>query len=89
MAKLITPDGKTTEVKPSGEKFSLEELQQHVGGLIEKCRTKDKVFILDEEGLLKKLPDNLEATKELQRCFDQQVVVLVGNVLVCDTNEVH
>lgn len=54
MAKLITPEGKVTEVQPdNGTDFSLEEMRGHIGcSMIQICEGKDgKILVFDEEFL--------------------------------------
>ena len=63
MAKLIKVDGTEIEVKSKGKKWTLTELQEHVGGFIEIMPGIGKIrMILDEEGLLKMKPINVRAT---------------------------
>lgn len=87
MAKLYKSDGKIEEVKPKHKKWSLEEMQKHVGGYIEYVpRTGHFRMIANEEGRRMNLPYNDRATR-LWRSFghipgmDQR---LFGNVLVLD-----
>jgi hypothetical protein len=65
MAQIITPDGKTIEVKPKdGKKFSLEEMQVYVGGYIEHITLADgRHAYVNEEGKLRGLETNLLATQ--------------------------
>ena len=57
MGFLINTDGKKTKVLPeSGGKFTLDELQFHVGGLIERVPQREFPsldFLVHEEELLK------------------------------------
>lgn len=59
-------DNSSTEVHPkNGEEFSLEELQEYVGGWIELVlldRETNKCMWIDEEGKLKNKPMNERAT---------------------------
>jgi hypothetical protein len=84
MAKLIDIDGEVTQVQPKNEsKFTLDELQGYVGGYIEvvpQFKFSRKVFLVDEEGLLKGLEMNLIATGLISQ-------PLFGNVLVLDVEE--
>jgi hypothetical protein len=92
MAKLIKSNGEVTEVKPvNGKKFSLEELQKFVGGYIQKFKTTNKCFVLNEDGLPKGLPVNEKATDALYlECEGvRNVQDIVGDVLVCELNEVN
>lgn len=74
-ATLITPDGKVSDVVPSGKKLSLDEMQKLVGGYIERVTIKGGEMYVDEEGLLKNLPLNQKASELAGRG-------LVGNALV-------
>lgn len=61
---LLKPDGTSQIFLPSkGGKFSLKELQDLVGGYIERVRLPGSmVLIVDEEGIPKGLPFNQLAT---------------------------
>lgn len=73
---LVKPDGSARDIKPAnGKKLSLEELQHHVGGYVEMHRIAGGEMYFDEEGLMKRLPVN----KEASLLFGQ---VVVGNALV-------
>ena len=85
MAILIQPAGSNDEVVPEdGQRFTLQELQAHVGGYIENVRlpaeTKTngypiQTMYVNEEGLLLGLEHNLNASMIADRH-------LVGNALV-------
>ena len=89
---IIKPNGETTPVVPKErhglqpEDFSLEELQEIVGGYIQVVRIPidaegtEWIMVLNEEGKLKGLPFNEEATKLYQH---GEVDPIVGTVLVC------
>lgn len=83
MAKVILTDGREIAVKPkNGTDFSLEELQEVVGGYIEIIYVKgNDIMVLNEEGKLIGLPIN-DKVSELAG------ELIVGNVLVCDTKMV-
>ena len=75
-ATLIAVDGTRTEVAPAdGKKLSLAEMQKCVGGWIERVPIKGGEMYVDEEGLLKGLPANGEASE----IAGQHIV---GNALV-------
>lgn len=86
-AKLIEPNGKTTEVEPkNGKDFSLEELQKFVGGYIECIYPDSKtVMILNENGKIDNLPYNDKATT-IAKVWPHDVIV--GTVLVCGKNQI-
>ena len=69
MARLIKTDGTSTFVKPNkGERFTLEELQALVGGLIEivphipQAPRRPYDMLCNEEGLIHGLPFNHKAS---------------------------
>ncbi len=72
MAILIQPDGSNDEVVPEdGQRFTLQELQAHVGGYIENVRlpaeTKAngytiRIMYVNEDGRMQNLEHNLNAS---------------------------
>lgn len=84
MAKVIKADGHTYETRPkNGKDFQLEELRDIVGGYIEIVHLPDeKIMVVNEEGKLYHLPVNIQAT----HLYGYEVIV--GDVLVCDKNQV-
>ena len=99
MARLIRPDGTEERVTPrKGNRWTLDELQHHIGGYIEQMPGVPGLRILfDEEGQLKGLPFNEVATDivmtavlaEAQRrgCGLRYHPRIVGNALVLDDGE--
>jgi hypothetical protein len=88
MAKIIKFDGETIEVKPeNGTDFSLEELQEIVGGYIETVPTykRGEILVVNEEGKLLGLPFNREATV-LARIYNDYIA---GDALLCKEDEVR
>ncbi len=90
MARLIRPDGTEEIVVPEkGKKFTLEELQKHVGGFITLMpRCGKRQILVDEEGMFPKmLPQNKVATRwmidEGLPCYSP----IVGNALILDASE--
>lgn len=81
---LITPAGSQVFAAPAnGREFTLEELQNLVGGSVErKGLGGDRAIYFDEEGWLKDLPSNTPARALLNLTF-----VPVGNVLLVVTRE--
>lgn len=70
MAQLIKPNGEVTEVHPlNGEKtFTLEELQNYVGGDIEPLYFGDgRIMFFDEDGKFKNYEINQKATTMAQQ----------------------
>lgn len=90
MALHIKTDGTHTEVKPlDGRYFSLDELQAFVGGWIEIVGLPDgRALVCNEEGKLKGLPYNSEATGLWQR-FYGLTDVMVGDILIAEDNELE
>ena len=87
MATLIKSNGEETNVIPNNKTdFSLDELQNYVGGLIETVRTKDnKIMVINEEGKINDLSINQKATElYIHSNFD----FIVGDVLICNENEI-
>ena len=74
----------------NGKTYELSELQAIVSGSIEILTINDdkQYMVLNEEGKLKGLGINLEATKILQKNFPLTSDIIVGDVLVCDANEI-
>ena len=72
MAIRLHPDGSSLDVFPEdGQRFTLEELQGHVGGYIEPVKTlmeterngyTIQIIYVNEEGLLMGLEHNLQAS---------------------------
>ena len=82
---IINANGAKTEVTPkSGNSFTIEELQEHVGGYIEIIRLTNKyLMVVNEEGKLLNLPFNSEATDIARRhkaIYPNDMIV--GNALV-------
>ena len=85
MAVLLHPDGSSLDVFPGdGHRFTLEELQAHVGGYIEPVSTlmetevngyTIQIIYVNEEGLLLDLEHNLNASTIAGKH-------IVGNALV-------
>lgn len=92
MAQLIKANGEVTEVKPAnGKTFSLKELQNFVGGYVERFRAGEKVFNWNEDGRMMKLPKNEKATNILYVECDgmNNVQDIVGDVLICEESEIN
>jgi hypothetical protein len=81
MATLLKANGTEESVFPeTGAKFSLEELQNFVGGYIEYVRTSGNVLVVNEEGLLRGLPPNPAASLLCGR-------FIVGDAVHCTKRE--
>lgn len=87
-AQVLMTDGITLKAEPkNGTDFSLEELQKIVDGYIEILPLSgSQIMVLNEEGKLLGLGFNYNATLAARMAgFDE---VIVGDVLVCDTEMV-
>ena len=84
MGTLITAEGEEKVVTPdNGEVFTLKELQTHVGGWIEVVPQRihpDKVYLCDEEGLLK----GKDVNSVVSETIDYRVV---GDILIISHEE--
>ena len=92
MAKLIKSDGTEIDVFPIGKRWTLQELQNHVGGYIEMMPGVGKMrIILDEEGRLKNKPVNQKATQMITEILRFKPLryqpVIVGDVLILEKVE--
>tara|TARA_Y100000310_G_scaffold318729_1_gene373146 strand:- start:96 stop:350 length:255 start_codon:yes stop_codon:yes gene_type:complete len=83
LATLFKTDNTVEAVKPKqGESFSLKELQGYVGGYIELVKLRDGTnLVVNEEGLMRRLPVNEEASHIANR-------VIVGDALLVHSGEV-
>lgn len=87
MAKIIRTDGTSVEVKPrNGRRFTFPEVYELIGcELIQIVHTVDgRILLVDEEGKLFGRDYNPRAT-ELYGVMDD---FIVGDVLLCDANQV-
>lgn len=90
MAAFIKTNGIVSEVQPMNKHdFKLKELKEFVGGYIEIVhlqendivKSDDLIMVVNEEGIMHRLEYNLIAS--LTAGID-----IVGDVLVCRSNEV-
>lgn len=90
IARLYKTNGEVIEVSPKNNRdFTLEELQNFVEGDIEIINlTTEKILIVNEEGKINKLPFNESAT-ELWREYYGRTDYIVGNALLCNSDEVR
>lgn len=92
MATLIKIDGTQQKVKPqNNECFSLSEMQQYVGGLIQIIRLSDEeAMVVNEEGKLMGLEVNEAATN---LALDNEAIFfwdyIVGDVVICKKSELQ
>lgn len=83
-------NGDLEEVSPeNGRDYSLREMQKIVGGHIEIVRPPfgNKIMVVNDSGLLERLPYNEKATQWLHYngCINPYIV---GDVLICDSAKV-
>ncbi len=89
MATIIKITGKKENIEPSDAKvFTLEELQNAVGGYIQIVSIttgeySEKLMIVDEEGLLK---DNPQVNEEASKIVGQRIV---GQVIIIDRDQIE
>lgn len=88
MAEIVFTNGKKKIVRPKNcTDFQLEEMQKIVGGYIETLRIGgDRIMVVNEEGKLKDLEVNEEAT-HIARC-NGYADIIVGDVLICDDDQI-
>lgn len=88
MARIIRADGTQEEVEPSNDlRFTLEELQGFVGGLIEFIDLGEGWMIVNEEGKLIGLPYNKIATRIARPVLFAFDPGIFGDVLVMSMKE--
>ena len=89
MAQIIKSNGQIVEAEPkNGKDFKLRELQKIVDGYIEIVwLPNDKIMVVNEDGKLRGLETNVEATRIYYNAFGYQDII-VGDVLLCDSNQV-
>lgn len=90
MAKIIKTNGEQIEVSPkNGKDFKLYELKKIVHGWVEIVwLPSDQILVVNEEGKLLNLPINDVATRIYHDAFGYNDVI-VGDVLLCDSNQVE
>ena len=91
MATLFTVKGAYKTIKPkNGKMFTLEELQEYVGGYIETQTSRDgqRIFVMNEDGKLMNLPINYPATVQYRKLHGG-CDFLVGDVLLLWSNEIE
>lgn len=91
MAQILYANGEVRNVEPrKGNTFSLEELQKIVGGFIELVRLNAlQYMVVNDEGLIRNLPYNALATEAFNLAFQPKKGLVVGDVLICDVNQIE
>jgi len=88
MAILIETDGTQSNIKPKGLTFTLNELQNLVGGFIQVIVLPDgRPLIMDEEGKLKDKSYNEKATTLARTAGIADADFLVGRCILCEEGE--
>lgn len=83
ISTLLKANGEIRHYAPAGKKFTLDELQKAVGGLIEFVQTpKGNILVVNEEGKINDLPLNVAATLIIQKGGIPDVIV--GDALYID-----
>lgn len=82
----ITPEGIIEDLKPAGERFTLQELQTIVGGYIEVYQTNDKKkkIVVNEDGNYAKLKYNNFASDFFNQNTKFKNIKISGTVAVID-----
>ena len=90
MATIIKANGETIDVKPkNGTDFSLEEMKEIVGGYIEVLFLEGgDLMVVNEDGKNMNLPLNKEATEIITGDIYYDGDCIVGDVLVCERNQI-
>lgn len=91
MAEIIKTDGTRQSVQPAnGADFTLEEMQAMVGGNIELVYLNDtEIMVVNEEGKINNLDFNFAATFEFRKNYPDSDDYIVGDVLVCNNEQIR
>ena len=85
MSILFHPDGRQEVVHPQGKVWEAAELQRLVGGYIEVVQTwaSPAVLVINDEGKLRGLELNMEATDLMAREYVAAGDYIVGPAVLC------
>lgn len=95
MAQIIRTDGTVQANQPASEDgYTLAELRAAIGGgYIDILHLQDgRLMIVDEEGKLKDLPVNAQATELWRQGREGRAAAagqILGDALVCTTDEIN
>ena len=91
MTEIIKTDGTRQPVQPAnGSDFTLEEMQAIVGGYIELVELDgNTTIVVNEEGKFIPLSLNLEASRIFRAHHPASKDFIVGDVLVCNNNQIR
>ena len=89
MTEIIKTDGTRQPVQPAnGSDFTLEEMQAIVGGYMVELDG-STTMVVNEEGKLIPLSLNLEASRIFRAHHPASKDFIVGDVLVCNNNQIR
>jgi hypothetical protein len=90
MAEIIKTDGMRQPVQPAnGTDFTLEEMQAIVGGDIELVFLNEtEIMVVNEEGKINNLTYNPAATRIFKENHPGVSDYIVGDVLVCNDEQI-
>ena len=89
MAQIIDVYGNVTEVEPTnGTDFTLTELQNYLGGVIEILPLKERVMVLYRDAHLAGREENRLATREVTRVHGT-IGRIIGPALICTQEEIR
>ena len=90
MAKIYRTSGEIVDIEPkNGNDFQLKELNDIVGGCIELVTLpNDEFMVVNEEGKIRGLPVNDNATEIYQRKIGRWDYI-VGDCLICKTSQIR
>jgi len=89
MATIYKTNGTEVEIQPqNGKDFTLQEMQDIVGGYIEILPIGDYLMVINEEGKLNGLGINKKATDIFLSYYLYSFDIIVGDVLVCEANQI-
>lgn len=88
MDYIIKTDGTKIKIAPDAKTYTLEEMQEIVGGYIEFVWLSPfYLMVVNEEGKLNGLQLNESAT-DLLRLYKDTTDFIVGDVLVCEKDHI-
>ena len=90
MATIYKAHGEVINIEPrNGRDFSLSELQAIVSGYIEIVPLKgNNIMVVNEEGKLNDLAINHTATRIYIEANPYALDIIVGDVLICNRNQI-
>ena len=89
MATLLLTTGERNVVEPVGRFFNAKQLKEIIGGNINTINLTNKMsLIVDFNGLERGLPKNDYASSLLCASIYPRKDIIVGNALLCQTNQI-